>query len=221
MCFVFFASTSLSQQAVGQGSVMIAATEGGSVELTPTGIVRHEPNMMLLKGVSNAPKAEKAPVVEEKVIKVKLDILDIEEAKLIRNSLAYVIYQDVPDSVDYKALTRTIKYISDYDNLSERDKSFNIIVTAKSIQTLMGNSMYDVDMYKQQLERAKVQEKIAKKAFKEVRKEETAMAIPEEKKISKRFEYQFKEEIEAEKLETEKAEAEKEAKLKGIFKKKK
>lgn len=216
MCFVFFASTSLSQQATGQGSVMIAATEGGSVELTPTGIVRHEPNMMLLKGVSNAQKVEKAPVVEEKVIKVNLDILDIEEAKLIRNSLAYVIYQDVPDSVDYKALTRTIKYISDYENLSERDKSFNIIVSARSIEILMGNTMYEVDMYKEQLERAKVQEKIAKKAFKEVRKEEAAMEIPEEKKLSKRFEYQFKEEIEAEKLE-----AEKESKLKGILKKKK
>jgi hypothetical protein len=209
MCFAFIGAS-------GQGSVTIAATNGGAIELTPEGIVKHEPNMMLLRGI-NSEKKEIAPAIPDvvKEMKLKLNILDIEEARQIRNTLAYVIYQDNPDSVDYKALIRTIKYIDDYKNLSERDKGFGIIITEKSAERIMGNTMFEVDMYKDQLERAKITEKLAKQMFKEVRKEEAVLEIKEEKRISKRFENQFKD------VDLEEPEPEKEPILKGIFKKKK
>jgi hypothetical protein len=171
---------------------------------------------MLLRGI-NSEKKEIAPAIPDvvKEMKLKLNILDIEEARQIRNTLAYVIYQDNPDSVDYKALIRTIKYIDDYKNLSERDKGFGIIITEKSAERIMGNTMFEVDMYKDQLERAKITEKLAKQMFKEVRKEEAVLEIKEEKRISKRFENQFKD------VDLEEPEPEKEPILKGIFKKKK
>lgn len=139
---LLFCSCTLNAQ-----SVSIAATEGGSVTFTPEGVVRTAPKIRL-KGIkvsgtpSSAPKPKTIVQYNDtlKLSTYPVSDLGIEEARMIRNCLASVVYDENPNLTDWKAFNDTRSFILANKDFKSSTKKLSITVSSEKLECILSSS---------------------------------------------------------------------------------
>lgn len=139
--------TMFSLTVVGQGSVTVAATKGGSVTFTPEGVFKTE--------ASNSPKLKaiqgtklKAVLVDTiKLVSYPINDISLDEAKLIRNTLAAVAYDENPNATDWKAFMDTRTFVIANKDFKNSTKKLSIQVSDTMMERILQNSSYYSGMY--------------------------------------------------------------------------
>lgn len=130
----------LSIASFSQGSVMIAATDGGSVTLTPTGVIKNAP-------VKVAPNSAKTPVPLKGAGKLKeADVanytftdLSIDDARVIRNTLASAYYDENANPIDVKAMLDVRAFIVANKDFKNSTKKLTLTVSAERAETIFSS----------------------------------------------------------------------------------
>lgn len=123
----------LSIASFSQGSVMLAATDGGSVTLTPTGVVRNAPTKVA-SPASRVPL--KTSVVQNELQTYTFNDLTIEDARVIRNSLSSVFYDENANPTDVKAILEVRAFIVANKDFKNSTKRLSITVTAERAESI-------------------------------------------------------------------------------------
>ncbi len=127
----------LSIVTFSQGSVMIAATDGGSVTLTPTGVIKNAPTKV-------APAPAKTPGPLKGTGKLKVADLDtytftdlsVDDARMIRNSLASVYYDENANAMDVKAMLDVRAFIVTNKDFKNSTKKLTLTVSAEKAENI-------------------------------------------------------------------------------------
>lgn len=134
---LLFCSCTLNAQ-----SVSIAATEGGSVTFTPEGVVRTAPKTAL-KGIKASAPKPKTVVQYNDTLKLStypVNDLGLEEARMVRNCLASVVYDENPNLTDWKAFNDTRTFILSNKDFKSSNKKLSITVSSEKLDCILSSS---------------------------------------------------------------------------------
>lgn len=123
-------------------SVSIAATEGGSVTFTPSGVIRTAPKVAL-KGIQAVAPKPKAVVQYNDTLKLStypVNDLGLEEARMVRNCLASVVYDENPNLTDWKAFNDTRTFILANKDFKSSTKKLSITVSSDKLDCILSSA---------------------------------------------------------------------------------
>ncbi len=167
--------------ATAQGSVSIAATNGGSVTLTPEGVTRSTPTPIVTRGIAaSKPKPVVAPVikpVEGKITTYAFTGLDVAQARMIFNAYRGVRDDESATKEDLATADALRKFIIENKDFTTSKKTIDVNVPAEKVDRVFSNGWYhNRKELQRQLQQLDVEEKLYKMAM----KQETDAKIPEQ-----------------------------------------
>lgn len=125
----------------GQGSVTVAATGGGSVTFTPEGVFKTAaPTGQKLKAVQ--PTKLKAAVAPDtvKLLTYPMNDISLDEAKMIRQTLASVAYEENPNATDWKAFLDATAFVIANKDFKNSTKKLSIVVSPSMFERIIQNT---------------------------------------------------------------------------------
>lgn len=139
----------LSIATFSQGSVMIAASDGGSVTLTPTGVIKNAPTKVVAAPASAKTQGPLKSTVKLK--EVELDTytftdLSIEDARTIRNSLSSAYYDENANATDVKAMLDVRAFIVANKDFKNSTKRLTLTVSAEKAENIFTSVAWAVQM---------------------------------------------------------------------------
>ncbi len=131
-------------------SVSIAATNGGSITLTPSGVERVAPTKVVPKGIQTQPKlkgvgdkgVDTKPVLFDstKISVYPIADLGIEDARIVRNCLASTAYEENANPTDWKAFNDVRSYILANKDFKNSTKKISILVSPEKLDCILSSS---------------------------------------------------------------------------------
>lgn len=132
---LLFALFIFSGNTFAQGAVMIAATDGGSITLTPDGVIKNAPTKI-------APVKKAIPLKTTKPTNLAtytFTDLSIDDARIIRNSLASVYYDENASAADVKAMLDLRAFIVANKDFKNSTKKLTLTVTAEKAESIFSS----------------------------------------------------------------------------------
>lgn len=138
---ILFALSVFSAHTFAQGSVMIAASEGGSVTLTPTGVIKNAPTK-IAPAKTPGPLKSTVKLKEVDLATYTFTDLSVDDARMIRNSLASAYYDENANATDVKAMLDVRAFIVANKDFKNSTKKLTLTVSAEKADNIFSSISY-------------------------------------------------------------------------------